>query len=67
MEMLAVAITKNQLWHLLPLVVAVSLVYGATRHEYVVPILVNAFRFGLWMLGFVAVLFVVLLWVSRSL
>jgi hypothetical protein len=67
MEMLAVAITKNQLWHLLPLVVAVSLVYGATRHEYAVPILVNAFRFGLWMLGFVAVLFVVLLWVSRSL
>lgn len=59
--------SDNQLWHLLPLVVTISLVYGATRHEMPGPILNNALRFGIWMLGFIAVIFVVLFWISRGL
>ena len=50
----------NQLWYLLPLVVPISLVYGATRHELMWPILGHAWRFGLWVLMFIAVIFVVL-------
>ena len=50
-----------------PLVVAISLVYGATRHELPGPILNNAFRFGVWMLGFIGAIFVVLFWISRGL
>jgi len=56
-----------QLWHLIPLVAAVSLVYGATRHEYVPEILEHAARFGGWVLGFIGVLFVVLALVARIL
>ncbi|HID74744.1 MAG TPA: hypothetical protein EYP56_01960 [Planctomycetaceae bacterium] len=48
----------------LPLVVAVSLVYAATRHERMGPILIHAVRFGLWVVGFMAVLFVILLFIS---
>ncbi len=50
----------NQLWYLLPLVVVISLVYGATRHELMGPILSHAWRFGVWVLTFIAVIFVVL-------
>lgn len=67
MELLLASIVKNQLWHLFPLVVTISLVYGATRHELPGPILGNAFRFGIWMLGFVAVIFAILFWASRGL
>lgn len=56
-----------QLWHLLPLIVAVSLVYGATRHELRRPILEHAARFGGWVLGFIGVLFVILALVAASL
>jgi hypothetical protein len=58
------AMTYNQLWHLLPLVVAISLVYGATRHELMGPILGHAWRFGLWVLTFVAIIFAVLYVIS---
>ncbi len=66
MELLA-SFSTNQLWHVFPLVVAISLVYGATRHELPGPILNNAFRFGVWMLGFIGAIFVVLFWISRGL
>ena len=57
----------SQLWYLLPLVVVVSLVYGATRHELMVPILHHAFKAGIWILGFMGIVFVVLLFVSWNL
>ena len=41
----------NDLWYALPLLVAVSLVYSATRHERWKPILSNAVRFGAWVAG----------------
>ena len=57
----------SQLWYLLPLVVVVSLVYGATRHELMGPILDHALKAGIWILGFMGIVFVVLLFVSWNL
>ena len=54
----------SRMWYSLPLVVVISLVYAATRHELMKPILEHAFRFGLWILGFMAVVFLVLVLVS---
>ncbi len=36
----------NLMWYSLPLIVAISLVYSATRHEQMQPILVHAARLG---------------------
>ncbi len=63
-ELLASVAETNRLWYALPLVVAVSLVYGATRHELMGPILNNAFRAAVWIGGFMAVIFVVLMLIS---
>jgi hypothetical protein len=52
------------LWHSIPLILAISLVYGATRHEWIVPILHNAYRTAVWILGFVAIVVVVLVAVN---
>ena len=57
----------HQMWFAVPLVVAISLVYGATRDEAMVPILRYALHTGLWILGFMAVIFVVLFVISWSL
>jgi hypothetical protein len=43
------------LWYALPLVVSVSLVCAATRHELIRPILQHALRFGAWVLVFMAI------------
>jgi len=51
----------SDLWYALPLIIAVSLVYSATRHEQMQPILHHALRIGIWIVGFMAVVFVVLL------
>ncbi|HYO23745.1 MAG TPA: hypothetical protein VEQ85_02235 [Lacipirellulaceae bacterium] len=52
------------LWYALPLIVSVSLVCAATRHELMRPILEHAVRFGVWVLLFMG-LFVVLLTVME--
>ena len=66
--LLAADFTINQLWYAAPLIVAVSLVYAATRHEEMGPILRHAVRIGVWIVGFMAVVFAILLamwwWVS---
>ena len=49
-----------QLWYAVPLVVSVSLVCAATRHEQIGPILNHAVRFGLWIVVFMAVVMGVL-------
>ena len=54
----------NDMWYTLPLIVAVSLVYSATRHEKIDPILVHALRIGIWIFGFMAVIFAVLTLIS---
>ena len=57
----------NELWYLLPLVVSISLVYGATRHELMGPILIQAVRAARWIVGFIALIFAVLYAVSWAL
>ena len=54
----------NDFWYTLPLIIAASLVYSATRHELMAPILTHAVRIGLWIVGFMVVVFVVLAIVS---
>lgn len=48
------------LWYAVPLIVSVSLVCAATRHELIRPILIHAARFAVWVLAFMG-LFMVLL------
>ena len=50
----------GDLWYALPLIIAVSLVYAATRHERMRPIVLHAGRVALWIVGFMAVVFVAL-------
>jgi len=54
----------NHLWYAFPLIVSISLVYGATRHELMGPILHNAIRAATWIVGFMVTIFVVLWAVS---
>ena len=65
MDNLLLAVTGiNDLWYSMPLIVAVSLVYAATRHEQMGPILAHAGRIAVWILGFMAIIFVVLKLIS---
>jgi hypothetical protein len=58
--LVADALLAPQIWYAVPLLVAVSLVYGATRHELPLPILQHAWRTAVWMLVFMGVIFLVL-------
>ena len=53
---LLASLPTKQTWYLLPLIVAVSLVYGATRHELFGPILQHTLRTAGWLVGFMGVL-----------
>jgi hypothetical protein len=50
----------SQFWYATPLIVVVSLVYAATRHELMQPILAHAARTVVWITGFMVVVFVLL-------
>ncbi|MGA2797495.1 MAG: hypothetical protein ABSE63_07960 [Thermoguttaceae bacterium] len=52
------------IWYCLPAIIAISLVYSATRHEAMGPILRHALRTALWIAGFMAVFFLVLWLIS---
>lgn len=54
----------HQLWYAAPLVVAISLVYAATRHEVMAPILRHALGCGTWIVGLMAVVGAVMAAVS---
>jgi hypothetical protein len=54
------AIAGNDLWYAVPLVIVISLVYAATRHEKNEHILVASARFGTWICGFMFAIFIVL-------
>ena len=56
--------THNLLWYLLPLTLAISLVYSASRHEQWDEILTEAFRWGIRMFGFMLIVGGVLFAVS---
>lgn len=46
-----------RIWYAVPIITSVSLVYAATRHEELGPILVHAFRFAIWIVVFMAIVF----------
>ncbi|MCE9555629.1 MAG: hypothetical protein K8T91_19950 [Planctomycetes bacterium] len=50
----------NRMWYALPLIVSVSLVYSATRHEQVKDIVQHAMRTAIWIFGFMLAVFGVL-------
>lgn len=47
----------------IPLVVVISLVYGATRHEYLREIVEHSIRSACWVVGFMA-LILAIIWVA---
>lgn len=61
------AMRGDDLWYALPLIVAISLVYAATRQEEMGPILWGAARFGGWICVFMAVSFGILYLISSRL
>ncbi len=50
----------RELGYALPLVVAVSLVYAATRHERLPSVWRHALRVGAWIMGFLILAFILL-------
>ena len=62
--LLADVLRINMLWHALPLILVISIVYGATRHEYVPDILINAYRAATWIVSFIAIIFAILFVIS---
>jgi len=63
-RLLLATLGANDMWYALPLVLAVSLVYAATRHEHGRPIAVHALRVGVWITGFMGVVFGLIWFVS---
>lgn len=57
----------NKLWFALPLIVAISLVYAASKHETWPLIARNAVQTGVWMIGFMSLVFLVLVILSWGL
>lgn len=55
------SISPTYLLYYLPLIVAISLVFGATRHEDMGLVLRHAFYTARWITGFMGLIFVVLL------
>ena len=52
------------IWYAAPIVVTVSLAYGATRHEETPQILHHAFRCGVWILSFMGIFWLALSFLS---
>ena len=55
---LAGSIWQARLWYSLPLIVVVSLVYGATRHERIREIIEHSIRSVIWLSGFMLAILV---------
>jgi len=50
-----------KIWYSLPLIAVVSLCYGATRHENLREIMIHAMRTCIWVLGFMSVIFLLVM------
>ncbi len=55
------SISPTYLLYYVPLIVAISLVFGATRHEDTSLILRHAWHTARWITGFMGVIFLILL------
>ena len=56
---------NNDMWYALPAIIAISLVYAATRHERMRPLLIHAGRVVLWIGGFMFLVFALLELIDR--
>jgi len=56
-------VSAARIWYAIPLIVVISLVYGATRHEYLGEIFIHAFRSMLWIVTFMLIIFAVI-WIA---
>ena len=59
-HIIAQSMWDAQIWYAIPLIVAVSLVYGATRHENLKEILIQSYRSAVWVIGFMAIIFAII-------
>ncbi len=64
-ELLLGSIFDARFWYAVPMIIAISLVYGATRHEYVPQILKQSVKAGIWVVMFMAVILVLILVADR--
>jgi hypothetical protein len=51
-----------QIWYAVPLMIVISLVYGATRHEYLKEIIRHSISAFAWLLVFLGVIFLLVWW-----
>ncbi len=51
------ALGAAQIWYSIPLIIAVSLVWGATRHERLTEIITQSIRSLIWVLTFMGIIF----------
>lgn len=51
-----------RLYYIIPLIIAVSFVYGATRHERLPDILSQSLRSAVWICGFLGVIMALFWW-----
>jgi hypothetical protein len=58
------AVDAARLWYAVPLITTVSLVCAATRHEDMRAILIHAARFAIWVVVFMALVLVVIQFLS---
>ena len=63
-HLMLASIWDAQVWYSVPLIVAISLVYGATRHEYLKEILHHAGRAAFSLIVFLGVIFCLVWWAS---
>lgn len=63
---LLASIPLAQIWYAAPLIVAISLVYGATRHEYLKEIVVQSFKAALYLIVFLGAIFALVWWASSK-
>jgi len=54
------SISPSYLLYYIPLIISISLVFGATRHEDTSLILRHSWHTGRWITGFMLIIFVVL-------
>ena len=57
---LPLASSVAKIWFALPLVIVISLVYGATRHEEMREIVAQSYRSLIWVVGFMAIIFAII-------
>lgn len=58
------SISPTYLLYYVPLIIAISLVFGATRHEDMTLILRHAGHTARWITGFMGIIFLILLFVG---